>query len=222
MVPHPITASAVDDLRRFELVQTAERERLGHPNLAGRMQPRLAGILAIAAALAIVLIVFTALWLSPAALGAQDASPTAADFPEIAVAFAEAWSSGDPDRLVAVYAEDGIFEEVVLGAAPVQGREQIRAVGEAVFAAFPDFTATPVGGFASGNQAVLEWVLTGTYEGTFGALPPGTGQPVENRVATVLDLTEDGLIAHDREYWDFATLLDQLGLMPGAEVTPEA
>ena len=153
---------------------------------------------------------------------AQEASPTAADLPEIAVAFAEAWSSGDPDQLVTIYAEDGIFEEVVVGAAPVQGREQIRAVGEAVFAAFPDFTATPVGGFVSGNQAVMEWILTGSYEGTFGALPPGTGQPVEIRVATVLDLTDDGLIAHDREYWDFATLLDQLGLMPGAESTPEA
>jgi hypothetical protein len=53
-------------------------------------------------------------------------------------------------------------------------------------------------------------------------LPPGTGQQVEVRVASVLNLSDDGLIQHDSEYWDLATLLTQLGAMPGAEATPEA
>jgi steroid delta-isomerase-like uncharacterized protein len=158
---------------------------------------------------------------SGTALRAQDASPAAEALPQIAIDFGNAWSSGDPEQLVAVYAEDAVFEEVVLDGAVTHGRDELRAYAEAVYVAFPDFTATPVSGFADGNRAVLEWVLSGTYEGTFGTLPPGTGQRVEVRVATVLELTDDGLIAHDREYWDLATLLDQLGLMPGSEATPE-
>lgn len=154
---------------------------------------------------------------------AQEASPATGELPQIAIDYATAWSSGDPEQVAALYAEDAVFEEVVLGGAVTTGRDELRAYADAVYAAFPDFTATPVSGFASGNQAVLEWILSGTYTGQFGPLPPGTGQEVEVRVATVLDLTDDGLIQHDREYWDFATLLTQLGVMPGAEAaaTPE-
>jgi steroid delta-isomerase-like uncharacterized protein len=149
---------------------------------------------------------------------AQEATPRSEALPEIAVTFSEAWSSGDPDRLVAIYAEDALFEEVVLGGAVTHSRDELRAYAEALYAAFPDFTATPVSGFVSGNWAIVEWVLTGTYTGQFGSLPPGTGQPVELRVATVLELDDDGMIRRDSEYWDSATVLTQLGAMPEAEV----
>jgi hypothetical protein len=44
------------------------------------------------------------------------------------------------------------------------------------------------------------------------------------RIASVLTLDENGLIQHDSAYWDLATFLDQLGLMPaaGAAATPAA
>ena len=138
--------------------------------------------------------------------------------PEIAVAFSEAWSSGDPDQLVAIYAEDALFEEVVLGGAVTHSRDDLRAYAGALYGAFPDFTATPVSGFVSGNRAVVEWVLTGAYTGQFGPLPPGTGQQVELRVATILELDDEGLIQWDSEYWDFATVLTQIGAMPHVEV----
>ncbi|MGH2617784.1 MAG: ester cyclase [Thermomicrobiales bacterium] len=153
----------------------------------------------------------------PRVSGAQDASPTAADLPEIVIAFGEAWSSGDPEQLVAIYAEDVLFEEVVLDGTVTHGRDELRAYAEAVYAAFPDFTVTPMSGFVSGDRAVLEWVLTGTYEGQFGPLPPGSGQQVAVRVASVLELADDGLIRRDSEYWDFATVLTQLGAMPEVE-----
>lgn len=137
--------------------------------------------------------------------------------PEIAIAFSEAWSSGDPEQHVAIYAEDALFEEVVLGDAVTHGRDELRTYVETIYAAFPDFTATPFSGFVSGDRTVVEWILSGTYTGQFGPLPPGSGQPVEVRVATVLDLTDDGLIQRDSEYWDFATVLTRLGAMPEAE-----
>jgi steroid delta-isomerase-like uncharacterized protein len=148
---------------------------------------------------------------------AQEVSPQADEMPEIAVVFSEAWSSGNPEQLVDIYAEDALFEEVVLDGATTHSRDELRAYAGALYAAFPDFTAKPVSGFVSGNWAVVEWVLTGTYSGQFGSLPPGTGQPVELRVATVLELDDDELIRRDSEYWDSATVLTQLGAMPEAE-----
>ncbi len=149
---------------------------------------------------------------------AQDASPAA--LPPVLADFGTAWSSGDPERVLALYAEDALFEVVVLGGAVTRGRDELRAYAAAVYAAFPDFASTPTCGFVAGDRAVVEWVLTGTYTGQFGTLPPGTGQQVEVRVASVLEL-EGGLIRHDAEYWDLATLLSQLGLLPGGGA-PEA
>jgi steroid delta-isomerase-like uncharacterized protein len=148
---------------------------------------------------------------------AREATARSEALPEIALAFSEAWSSGDPEQLVTIYAEDALFEEVVLDGAVTRGRGELRAYAEMLYGAFPDFTATPVSAFAAGNRVVVEWILTGTYAGQFGALPPGTGQRVDVRVATVLELTDNGLIQRDSEYWDFATVLTQLGAMPQAD-----
>jgi steroid delta-isomerase-like uncharacterized protein len=148
---------------------------------------------------------------------AQEVTARSEALPEIALAFSEAWSSGDSEHLVTIYAEDALFEEVVRGGAVTRGRGELRAYAEMLYGAFPDFTATPVSAFVSDNRVVVEWILTGTYAGQFGALPPGTGQRVDVRVATVLELTDNGLIQRDSEYWDFATVLTPLGVMLQAE-----
>jgi hypothetical protein len=75
---------------------------------------------------------------------AQEATARSEAPPEIALAFSESWSSSDPEQLIAIYAEDALFEEVVLGGAVTHGRDELRAYAGAVYAAFPDFTATPV------------------------------------------------------------------------------
>jgi steroid delta-isomerase-like uncharacterized protein len=215
IAPHPDMIPVVAAELRKDLLATAARERRtdsGSPSMWDRLlQPASFLVPGLIFALLALLAV------SAVDVGAQESSLVAGELPRVAVAFAEAWSCGDPDKLIAIYSEDAIFEEVILGAAPIQGREALAAYAAAVYAAFPDFTATPVRGFASGNEAVLEWILSGTYEGTFGTLPPGAGQHVEVRVATVVELTENGLIAHDREYWDLATLLTQVGALPGVE-----
>jgi hypothetical protein len=48
-----------------------------------------------------------------------------------------------------------------------------------------------------------------------GDLPgmPATGKPFSVRGATALQL-DDGRISRNSDYWDMATLLTQLGLMP--------
>jgi steroid delta-isomerase-like uncharacterized protein len=148
---------------------------------------------------------------------AQDASRagSVAALPQIVADYGAAWSSGDPTRVAALYADDALFEEVVLGGGVAHNPDELRAYAGEVFAAFSSFALTPTTGFASGDRVAAEWVITGSYTGQFGELPPGTGQPVEFRGATFLELA-DGQIRRDSEYWDAATLLAQVGALPGA------
>jgi steroid delta-isomerase-like uncharacterized protein len=138
----------------------------------------------------------------------------------LVAAYGVAWSSRDPARVMALYADDARFEEVVAGGAATHGHDGLAAYLAALFAAFPDFALTPTAGFLVGDQAAVEWTVTGTYRGRFGTLPPGTGQPITIRGASILEFDGDK-IRSDREYWDAATLLAQVGALPGAaEATP--
>jgi steroid delta-isomerase-like uncharacterized protein len=163
-----------------------------------------------------VLLAFVLLGCPASRLGAQEGTPAgdASDLPRILVDFGTAWSSGDPEQVVAIYTADAVFQEFVLGGAVTRSHDELRAYAAVVFAAFPDFTATPTAGFVAGDRAVVEWVLTGTYTGQFGDLPPGTGQPIEIPVASILWLDGE-LIGRDNEYWDVAMLLAQVGVLPG-------
>ena len=54
---------------------------------------------------------------TPAAtIVAQEATPdAAAAIPPLLLAWAEAWSSGDPAQVAALYAENGVYEEIPSG-----------------------------------------------------------------------------------------------------------
>ena len=58
----------------------------------------------------------------------------------------------------------------------------------------------------------MEWVMSGTHA---NALPgvPATGRRFRVRGATMLEL-RDGRVTRNRDYWDTATLLTQMGLVP--------
>jgi steroid delta-isomerase-like uncharacterized protein len=64
---------------------------------------------------------------------------------------------------------------------------------------------------ASGMDVVVEWRTTGTHDGEFrGALP--TGIRFERRGCAVAEVA-GGKIVRYRDYYDRATLLEQLGLI---------
>jgi steroid delta-isomerase-like uncharacterized protein len=148
---------------------------------------------------------------------AQEATPAIDDpaVAELATAYSDAWSSGDAEAVSALYTDDAHFAELVLGGVVTQGHDELETYAGAAFAAFSDFAITVNDGFAAGDRVAIEWVLSGRYTGQFGNLPPGTGQMVEVPGASVLIL-EEGQIAEQREYWDVATLLAQVGALPGS------
>lgn len=125
--------------------------------------------------------------------------------------WAVGWSTRDIERVVALCTEDCVYEDVPLGVTN-HGKEELRAFGQQVFNAFPDFKIELTTQAAAGDWAMLEWTMSGTHQADLPGMP-ATGKSFSVRGATALQL-DDGRISRDSDYWDMATLLTQLGLMP--------
>jgi steroid delta-isomerase-like uncharacterized protein len=68
--------------------------------------------------------------------------------------------------------------------------------------------------FSAGDWVAQEWVMTGTQTGALGGIP-ATGKSFSVRGATITELRKDK-IRREGDYWNQATLLQQLGVMPRA------
>jgi steroid delta-isomerase-like uncharacterized protein len=76
--------------------------------------------------------------------------------------WAQAWSSPhDLERLVALFTDDVLYEDVPTGAVN-HGKDELRAFAKAFFAAYPDITFELTSRFARGSQGGAEWVGRGT------------------------------------------------------------
>src|SRR5687767_9481925 len=154
---------------------------------------------------------------------AQEGTPaTPAALPPLLAEWEAAMATHDPDRILALYTNDAVWEEVPLNLV-ARGPEEIRAHLERLFAATPDIAYDVTAGFVAGDRAAAEWAITGTLTGDFPGLPPGAGQSFAVRGVSVYELS-GGKIARYTEYWDAYAFLVQLGALPapGGPATPAA
>jgi len=75
--------------------------------------------------------------------------------------WAMAWSS-NPDRVLALFADDCVFEDVTFGVV-ARGKEELRSFANRAFAAVPDFKYEVISRFAASHWAAIEWVMSGTH-----------------------------------------------------------
>ena len=129
--------------------------------------------------------------------------------------WAMAWSSADnndPERVLVLFADDCGFEDVTFDVL-VRGKEELRSFVKGAFAAIPDFKYELRSRFATNQWAVIEWVMSGTHKGDLPGIP-ATGKRFSSvRGTTILEL-EAGKIRRESDYWDSATFMKQVGLLP--------
>jgi steroid delta-isomerase-like uncharacterized protein len=125
----------------------------------------------------------------------------------LAERWADAWNSHDADAVAALFTRDGLFEDVPFGVV-AHGTQEIRAAADGFFTVVPDLHISVVNSSLTDGRGTIEWVFSGTDHGVYG-----TGKTFAFRGATVLEL-RGGRISRDSDYWDLATLLRQLGLLP--------
>jgi hypothetical protein len=131
-----------------------------------------------------------------------------------------AYNRHDAAAFASFFAPGGVLRVVATGEVN-EGREQIAAGAAERWRAL-DYTLEPRGLYGCGDDLLLEWTLNGTHVGELMGIP-ATHLRVEALLGcSHLTFGGDGLVARDLVYFDLATMLRQLGMLPEPMATPPA
>ena len=125
--------------------------------------------------------------------------------------WAAAWSSHNTEKFLSIFTDDCVYEDVTFGVVN-HGKKELRAYTEDVFAGVPDFKMELKARFVAGDRGGMEWVMIGTHKGDFPGMP-ATGKRFSVRGVTIVEL-KAGKIRRNPDYWDMATMMKQVGLLP--------
>jgi steroid delta-isomerase-like uncharacterized protein len=131
-------------------------------------------------------------------------------------AFFEAWNAGDLSQGDA-YSAEGVMAEGP-GAPGPMNAEQNRMYLQNFMTAFPGTKFEILQTIAQGDFVVTNWKASGgTHSGPLQT-PSGGSIPPTGKSAVVMGSTttklRDGKVTHTWTFWDMASLLGQLGLLP--------
>ena len=125
--------------------------------------------------------------------------------------WAAAWSSSDADKVVALFTDDCVYEDVTMGIVN-RGKQELKSFAKTFSGAFSDMKFELQTRFVSGTVGSAEWTASGTHTGDAPGLP-ATNKYVSLRGASVFEL-QGNKIKRCSDYWDRVTFLKQLGFMP--------
>ena len=100
------------------------------------------------------------------------------------------------------------YDVVPLGAVN-DGAAAVEELLTGLLAGFPDFNAEILTMHHADTAVIVEVRMTGTHKGPWAGIDP-TGRPMDIRVACIFEFDDDRLMC-EKVYFDFATLLRQLG-----------
>jgi steroid delta-isomerase-like uncharacterized protein len=129
---------------------------------------------------------------------------------------AEAWNAHDPAAVAAFFAEDATLHDA--GGETVSGRDAIATRAQMYMDAFPDLRMDIQSIEVDGNTFTWEWRASGTNSGSLAGMPP-TNKSVLIEGCDVGKVNPNGLIGSEIDYWNEASMMRQLGLMPEPAAT---
>ena len=128
---------------------------------------------------------------------------------DVVRAYFDALNERDYEQAAALFSDDCEFVSVASGVKFTGTDSMLHGLREFT-EAFPDWAVEVANVVASGPYVSTEWRTTGTHEGEFRGESP-TGIRFRREGCSVAEV-EDGRIVRYRDYYDRATLLEQLGL----------
>ena len=128
--------------------------------------------------------------------------------------YLDAWNAHDPAAVARHMADGAIYEDVALGRV-LHGPSEIAKFVEEATRASSDFRFEEVSLFSAGSDYANEWIMTGTNDREVRGVP-ATGRSFRVRGASVGRLDKSGRIVENRDYYNLAEMLAQLGIQPAA------
>jgi steroid delta-isomerase-like uncharacterized protein len=126
--------------------------------------------------------------------------------------YLDAWNSYDASQVGAFMAEDATYEDLGLGVTH-QGRDAITAFVDETVDFSDDYRFELVSAQTTGDRYAAEWIMSGTNTGEGGGMP-ATNKPFSIRGVSVGRLNGAGAIVENRDYWNLADYLTQVGILP--------
>jgi steroid delta-isomerase-like uncharacterized protein len=124
-----------------------------------------------------------------------------------------AWNKHDPQGFAAQFSEDVVLRVIATGDV-LCGREQLKAGAEAYLRAFPDLRMERRTTYDCGETVcIIESTMKATHHGEFMGVP-ATQRSVELLTCSIFMLGADGLLREETVYFDAATLMRQLSVLP--------
>jgi len=118
-----------------------------------------------------------------------------------------AWNSHDPDKMLPVFTSDVSYEDVAFGEVS-HGSAEFRKFAASEFEAVPDLKVELVRATVSKGHGTIEWTFSGTDKDIYK-----TGKKFSVRGVSVIEV-RDGKIARSLDYYDAATIMKQVGVLP--------
>jgi steroid delta-isomerase-like uncharacterized protein len=129
----------------------------------------------------------------------------------LARSYFAAAAARDPQAMAGHWSEDGVEDIVPTGV--LRGPAAIAGYFSELFAALPDSEMIVERVVSDAETAVVQWRLSGTFDGRpFQGIAP-TGRRVELRGADVIDI-EDGKLVRNTAFFDGARFAREIGMLP--------
>ncbi len=129
---------------------------------------------------------------------------------KIGIAFLETLSSGNVEQFVSLYSANASYEEVATGRI-YYGHQAIYEYIDATLQGIPDSKFDLTGMVVDERTVSIEWIWKGTNSvgwPIMGIQP--TNKYFELKGVSVMNI-ENGLIAKNRDYWDWNSLITKIG-----------
>ena len=126
--------------------------------------------------------------------------------------YLDAWNSHDGNKVASFMADDAVYEDLAVGQVH-KGKAAVAAFVQRTDVFSQDCEFVSVSEQSSGDRYALEWEMIGTNTGE-GAGLPATNKPFRIRGVSVGTLDSSGKIKHNRDYWNLADYLMQVGILP--------
>ena len=126
---------------------------------------------------------------------------------QVANAIIAAWNSHDVEKVIPVYTEGVLYEDVTFGLVN-HGSAELRKFATFFFDAVPDLKLEMVKSTIDGQHGTIEWVFSGADKGVYK-----TGKKFSVRGVSVIDL-EEGKVSRSLDFYDSAAIMRQVGLLP--------
>jgi steroid delta-isomerase-like uncharacterized protein len=132
-------------------------------------------------------------------------------------AYNEAWGSHDPESVLGFMSDDVVYTDVTLGER-LEGKSAVRDYVAGLEANFSSDYRMEWGQSVATDEAfATEWTMSGTHDrGDEERGLPATGQRFQISGVSI-GRRRDGEVVEERNYWDMAAFLSQVGLMPAPE-----